>query len=180
MHLGTAAVPVQVRPLAADIARLRLARPLPLQVGDRAILSDHTRHHLPRGVVVLDVDPLPLRRRGAAAARAAQLAVIDGAPTLADQLDWRGAIRASDLAAWGVAIEPPAGTPSVGDWLVAPDRWTGWIEALRRAVRARQETSPPTRCCPGGGGRRRRTPRPRAGRRAGDRCRPAAEPIGRR
>ena len=142
MHLGTAAVPVRVRPLDRRTARLTLGRPLPLQTADRAILSDRSRHHLPRGVVVLDPDPLPFRRRGAAAARAAQLAVIDGAPTLADQLDWRGAVRASDLAAWGVAIEPPAGTPSVGNWFIAPDRWTGWIEALRRAVRARQETSP--------------------------------------
>ncbi len=142
LYVGTAAVPARLRPLDERTARLTLGQPLPLQTADRAILSDRSRYHLPRGVVVLDPDPLPLRRRGAAAARATQLAEIDGVPRLADQLGWRGAVRASDLTAWGVAVDPPAGTPTVGDWFIAPRQWAGWIEALRSAVQVRQASTP--------------------------------------
>ncbi len=71
LHVGSAAVPVRVRPLGPDTVRLRLARPLPLLVGDRALLRDPGRHHVSGGVRVLDVAPPPLARRGAAAARAA-------------------------------------------------------------------------------------------------------------
>ncbi|MEH0846095.1 selenocysteine-specific translation elongation factor, partial [Micromonospora sp. CPCC 205711] len=74
LHVGSAAVPARVRPLGADTVRLRLDRPLPLLIGDRALLRDPGRHHVAGGVTVLDVDPPPLRRRGAAAARAAVLA----------------------------------------------------------------------------------------------------------
>ncbi|MEU4666192.1 selenocysteine-specific translation elongation factor, partial [Micromonospora chalcea] len=73
LHAGSAAVPARVRPLGPDTVRLRLARPLPLLIGDRALLRDPGRHHVCGGVTVLDVDPPPLRRRGAAAARAAVL-----------------------------------------------------------------------------------------------------------
>ncbi|MEV4728205.1 selenocysteine-specific translation elongation factor, partial [Micromonospora humida] len=78
LHVGSAAVPVRVRPLGGDTVRLRLARPLPLLTGDRALLRDPGRHHVCGGVTVLDVAPPPLSRRGAAAARAAVLADLDG------------------------------------------------------------------------------------------------------
>ncbi|MFJ6956411.1 selenocysteine-specific translation elongation factor, partial [Micromonospora aurantiaca (nom. illeg.)] len=83
LHVGSAAVPARVRPLGPDTVRLRLARPLPLLIGDRALLRDPGRHHVAGGVTVLDVDPPPLRRRGAAAARTAVLAGLDGRPDLA-------------------------------------------------------------------------------------------------
>ncbi|MET8374026.1 selenocysteine-specific translation elongation factor, partial [Micromonospora profundi] len=86
LHVGSAAVPVRVRPLGADTVRLRLARPLPLLVGDRALLRDPGRHHVAGGVRVLDVAPPPLARRGAAAARAQVLADLDGRPDLAGEL----------------------------------------------------------------------------------------------
>src|SRR6478735_2888976 len=40
LHVGSAAVPVHVRPLGAVGARLRLARPLPLRVADVGLLRD--------------------------------------------------------------------------------------------------------------------------------------------
>src|SRR4051812_17571784 len=43
LHIGAAAVPVHVRPLGDDTARLRLDRPLPLRIGDRALLRDPGR-----------------------------------------------------------------------------------------------------------------------------------------
>ncbi len=73
LHVGTAAVAVQVRPLDGRLARLRLGRPLPLVAGDRAILRDPGAHLVLAGVEVLDAAPAELRRRGAASRRAAEL-----------------------------------------------------------------------------------------------------------
>ncbi|WP_405089499.1 selenocysteine-specific translation elongation factor [Micromonospora sp. NBC_01392] len=120
LHVGSAAVPARVRPLGPDTVRLRLARPLPLLIGDRALLRDPGRHHVAGGVTVLDVDPPPLRRRGAAAARAAVLAGLDGRPDPAGELRRRRLIRAGQLTRMGV---PPAVTPVAGDWLADPDHW---------------------------------------------------------
>lgn len=120
LHVGSAAVPARVRPLGPDTARLRLARPLPLLIGDRALLRDPGRHHVAGGVTVLDVDPPPLRRRGAAAARTAVLAGLDGRPDLAGELRRRRLVRAGDLTRMGV---PPTATPVAGQWLADPEHW---------------------------------------------------------
>ncbi|MEU2616153.1 selenocysteine-specific translation elongation factor [Micromonospora sp. NPDC007271] len=120
LHVGSAAVPARVRPLGPDTVRLRLARPLPLLIGDRALLRDPGRHHVAGGVTVLDVDPPPLRRRGAAAARAAVLAGLDGRPDLAGELRRRRLVRAGDLTRMGV---PATAAPVAGDWLVDPEHW---------------------------------------------------------
>ncbi|MER7335327.1 MULTISPECIES: selenocysteine-specific translation elongation factor [unclassified Micromonospora] len=120
LHVGAAAVPARVRPLGADTVRLRLARPLPLLVGDRALLRDPGRHHVAGGVTVLDVAPPPLTRRGAAAARAAVLATVDGRPDLAGELRRRGLVRAADLVRTGVEA---TGRPVAGDWLADPEHW---------------------------------------------------------
>jgi selenocysteine-specific elongation factor len=120
LHIGSAAVNAQIRPLGADTARLRLARPLPLVIGDSALLRDPGRHRVAGGVTVLDVAPPPLRRRGAAAARAADLARMEGQADLADELRRRQLVRRADLQRMGVpATEPPL----VGDWLADPTHW---------------------------------------------------------
>ena len=80
LHIGSAAVPVHVRPLWAPAARLRLARPLPLRVGDIGLLRDPGEHRIAAGIEVLDVRPPQLRRRGAARARADELATGRAAP----------------------------------------------------------------------------------------------------
>ncbi|GAA3782208.1 selenocysteine-specific translation elongation factor [Micromonospora maritima] len=120
LHLGSAAVPVRVRPLGPDTVRLRLARPLPLLIGDRALLRDPGRHHVAGGVTVLDVDPPPLRRRGAAVARAAVLAGLDGRPDPAGEVRRRRLVRAGQLTRMGV---PATAAPVAGDWLADPDHW---------------------------------------------------------
>ncbi|MEU0078999.1 selenocysteine-specific translation elongation factor [Micromonospora tulbaghiae] len=120
LHVGSAAVPARVRPLGPDTVRLRLVRPLPLLIGDRALLRDPGRHHVAGGVTVLDVDPPPLRRRGAAAARAAVLAGLDGRPDLAGELRRRRLVRAGDLTRMGV---PPTAAPVAGQWLADPEHW---------------------------------------------------------
>ncbi|MFG1843149.1 selenocysteine-specific translation elongation factor [Micromonospora sp. NPDC049175] len=120
LHVGSAAVPVRVRPLGADTVRLRLSRPLPLLVGDRALLRDPGRHHVAGGVRVLDVAPPPLARRGAAAARAQVLAALDGRPDLAGELRRRRLVRAGAMIRMGV---PVRAAPVAGDWLADPEHW---------------------------------------------------------
>ncbi|HEV7898192.1 MAG TPA: selenocysteine-specific translation elongation factor [Planosporangium sp.] len=127
LHVGSAAVTVRVRPLGKDTARLRMATGLPLRIGDRALLRDPGRHHVAGGVTVLDVSPPPLRRRGAAAARGGELAIMDGTPDESGELRRRGLVRGPDLERMGVAV---TAAPVAGDWLADPDLWS----ALRRRL----------------------------------------------
>ncbi|WFE92788.1 selenocysteine-specific translation elongation factor [Micromonospora sp. WMMD987] len=120
LHVGSAAVPARVRPLGGDTLRLRLARPLPLLVGDRALLRDPGRHHVCGGVTVLDVAPPPLARRGAAAARAAVLTGLHGQPDPAGELRRRRLVRAGELTRMGITGDV---APVVGDWLADPGHW---------------------------------------------------------
>jgi selenocysteine-specific elongation factor len=139
LHIGSAAVPARVRPLGADTARLRLAQPLPLRVGDRALLRDPGRHHVAGGVTVLDVAPPPLRRRGAAAARAAELSTMDGRPDPAGEVRRRRVVRRADLDRMGVPVTLP---PLAGDWLVDPAHRDRLAERLAAQV-ARFEAEHP-------------------------------------
>ncbi len=131
LHVGSAAVAARVRPLGADTARLRLARPLPLHVGDRAVLRDPGRRSVAGGAVVLDVAPPALRRRGSAAARAAVLAELDGRPDEAGELRRRGLARRGELARMGV---PARGAPVAGDWLADPGHWADLRTRLAEEV----------------------------------------------
>jgi selenocysteine-specific elongation factor len=124
LHIGSAAVPVRLRPLGDDAARLTLTRPLPLHIGDRLLLRDPGVRRVV-GADVLDVRPPALRRRGAAAARARELA--DGVPSGADLVRRHGLMRRPDLVAMGVV---PEGEPVAADWLADPAHW----ESLRRRL----------------------------------------------
>jgi selenocysteine-specific elongation factor len=139
LHMGSAAVPVHVRPLGEDTVRLRLARPLPLRIGDRALLRDPGKHHVAGGVTVLDVVPPGLSRRGAAAARAAELSLMDGVPDLAAEVARRRLIRAEDLAAMGV---PPSSPPTVAGWHVAPSLWSDLSGRVAAEVADYQKENP--------------------------------------
>ena len=97
LHVGSAAVPVHVRPLGTVGARLRLARPLPLRVGDVGLLRDPGEHRIAAGIEVLDVRPPQLRRRGAARARADELATGRVRPPVC--------MRANELRAMGFAAD---------------------------------------------------------------------------
>ncbi|MFA1542817.1 SelB domain-containing protein [Actinomadura monticuli] len=131
LHAGSAAVPVHVRPLGDDTARLALRRALPLRVGDVALLRDPGAHRVPAGVTVLDVRPEPFGRRGAAAARARELARVDGRPDGAGELRRRGLITRTELVAMGV---PVPSEPVAGDWLADPGHWEDLRGRLAAAV----------------------------------------------
>ena len=144
-HLGTAAVPVRLRVLGDDLIRLTLARPLPVEPGDRLVLRDPGRHAVAAGAVVLDVDPPPLRRRGAAAARAADLArerTANPADRLAEQVRRRSAVKVGTLAVLGVDVTAERLVRRVGEWLVDPGRWTHWQSALKQAVNTQAKQTP--------------------------------------
>lgn len=145
-YLGSAAVPVRLRPLGEDTARLRLAGPLPLRIGDRLVLRDPSRHDLLAGLTVLDVCPPALHRRGAAAARARSLRAADGRPDLGAEVARRGAVRRAALTSMGVpAADADLGTPGVvanGGWLIDAGRWQVWAAGLRAAVAEQARRTP--------------------------------------
>jgi len=124
LHLGSAAVPVRLRPLDGRVVRLTLRRPLPIAAGDVGLLRDPGRHAVLSGITVLDPRPRALSRRGAAAARGRELAALDAAGELAR----RQVMSVAELADLGLAppVEPVRG------WLVDPAH----LEALRRRLAA--------------------------------------------
>jgi selenocysteine-specific elongation factor len=143
LHVGSAAVAVHVRPLGPRFARLRPERPLPLRIGDRAVLRDPGRRAVVAGVVVLDVLPPALRRRGAAARRADELAEPD-VGTAAGELRCRGLVRTVDLVAMGVSRAEIDGelAARADGWLVAPSRAREAVSALAAAVQDHDAADP--------------------------------------
>ncbi|GGW15686.1 selenocysteine-specific translation elongation factor [Streptomyces capoamus] len=139
LHIGTAAVPVTVRPLGPDTARLTLRRGLPLRVGDRAVLREPGGTRRPCGVTVLDVRPPRLTRRGAGRARAAELETMTGRPDGAAELRRRKLVRRADLRAMGV---PVPGEPVAGDWLADTAHWQTLQDRLARQVLEHARTRP--------------------------------------
>ena len=142
LHVGSTAVAARVRPLGGDTARLQLHRALPLRAGDRALLRDPGAQTVASGVLVLDADPPALRRRGAAAVRAADLVSVGGVPDLGAEVARRGAVRRADLAALGVPLDDLSGVLAQGEWLVDLARWQAWSAALGAAVDAHAAAAP--------------------------------------
>jgi len=130
-HIGAAAVSAQVRPLGADTARLTLRQGLPLRISDRGLIRDPGLHRVIGGTTVLDVAPPSLRRRGAAIARAASLASLDGRPDELDELRRRGIVPRDELERMGV---PVTLRPVAGTWLVDADLWTSLRSQLPAVV----------------------------------------------
>ncbi|MYS50354.1 selenocysteine-specific translation elongation factor, partial [Streptomyces sp. SID6013] len=139
LHIGTAAVPVTVRPLGEDTARLSLTRGLPLRVGDRAVLREPGGRRAPCGLTVLDVSPPPLTRRGAGRTRAQELTAMTGRPDGAAELRRRRLVRRPDLEAMGIA---PPGPPVTGDWLADPAHWARLRDRLAAEVARHAERHP--------------------------------------
>ncbi|GAB2539215.1 selenocysteine-specific translation elongation factor [Brachybacterium huguangmaarense] len=135
-HIGTAAVPVRVRPFGADHARLVLDRPLPLAVGDRIVLRGSGEHAVLGGVRVLDVDPPALDRRGDGTRRASALAAMPADGDAMLEVSRRGAMREKDLRRAGIAVPDPLpdALRRVGAHLVDAAALARWGTTLRSAV----------------------------------------------
>ena len=165
VHAGSARTTAQLRPLGGLIARLTLAEPLPLHVGDRLLLRDPgsaaaafaqpgagagASRATPAGpgrpawpplvgAIVLDPAPPAFGRRGAAAAAGRELAAWPAVPAAADLLRRHGLLRATGLRAMGLA-ELPA--PVGGDWLADPEHWATLARQLRDSVAAHARQEP--------------------------------------
>jgi selenocysteine-specific elongation factor len=131
LHIGSAAVSARVRPLGVDTARLTLALPMPLRIGDRGLLRNPGAHHISGGTTVLDVVPPALTRRGAAAARSKILDELDGRPDERSELRRRGIVRLPDLQRMGVTTTI---APVHDDWLVDDQLLARLREKLRELV----------------------------------------------
>lgn len=151
LHVGATAVTVRTRPLAGedgDLVRLSLRHPLPLRVGDRALLRDPGSRRI-WGVQVLDPAPPALKRRGAAAVRAKALAQLSGAPDLASELERRGVVAADLLHRIGVPTEAlPEGTVTAAGWLMSGRRADEVAAGLRDAVAEHDRAHPLDRGVP--------------------------------
>ncbi|MDQ4009051.1 MAG: selenocysteine-specific translation elongation factor, partial [Actinomycetota bacterium] len=108
LHVGAAALGCHHRPLGDAIARLTLERAVPLRVGDRVLLRDPGSARL-WGADVLDPAAPPIRRRGGARERAAQLQPTQSSPDLADELRRRRWAQAALLRRIGVPTEHRGG-----------------------------------------------------------------------
>ncbi|MEO7447742.1 MAG: selenocysteine-specific translation elongation factor [Humibacillus sp.] len=150
VHVGTVAVEARVRPLGVgpdgrSAVRLGFATGLTLSVGDRLILRDAGSRAM-TGALVVDADPPPLARRGAAARRAQEVVGLTGIPDLAREVARREAMTIDDARRLGVTVpeeEAPAlGVTRRGRWLVHDAAWALWRGQLRAAVLARAAAEP--------------------------------------
>jgi selenocysteine-specific elongation factor len=147
LHLGATAVSVHHRPLADDLARLTLDRPLPLRVGDRMLLRDPGSRAV-WGVTVLDPAPPELDRRGAAAQRAKVLLAADGVPDPDAEVERRGVVHQTLLRQIGA---PPTDTTehvAAGGWLMSRTRAAEARRAVEELVRSHERSSPLDRGLP--------------------------------
>ena len=153
LHVGTAAVPCRIRPVAPDAAdaadgrlavRIRLERPLVLRSGDRLLLTGTGDRRVVAGGVVCD--PLPSSPRGRAARAAHAHAVTAVAAALREHRDddvvralvaLGGGIRSHDelahaLGTTALRLPEPEGTVRIGEALALEERLAGLPDALER------------------------------------------------
>ncbi|MFW9219169.1 selenocysteine-specific translation elongation factor [Corynebacterium striatum] len=134
-HTGTAGVEAHVRPLSADFARIRLSQPLALELGDRFVLRGPGARHVLAGVEVVDLNPPQLRRRGAAARWAEQLAGQQDYKSPALTLQQRGYALIEDLRRDGYTVDaPPAGVIAFSKWWITAAQVGQWKQQLGGAV----------------------------------------------
>ncbi len=147
VHIGAARITARLRLLGGLIARLTLAEPLPLHVGDRLLLRDPGSAAVAKpdswpaltGATVLDVAPPAFAGRGAAAAAARELAGWPPRPGAAELLRRHGLLQSGALSAMGVTGLPE---PVAGDWVADPAHWARLRQRLAEAVAAYQARVP--------------------------------------
>jgi selenocysteine-specific elongation factor len=141
LHIGATSLSVHVRPLGAGLARLGLDRPLPLRIGDRALLRDPGSRRV-WGAAVLDPAPPGLERRGAARTRAVELAAMGGTTDQASEVSRRGIVRRSLLEQIGVGGPDARGTVTAGAWLVSEEQAAELRKRMGELVAAHEREAP--------------------------------------
>jgi selenocysteine-specific elongation factor len=169
VHAGPARTVARVRMLSDKIARISWRDPVPLHVGDRVLLREPgergARGRPPRpsdlvaaqpggrlaaapaaatgpttrGLIVLDVAPPSLGRRGSGGSAATELESWPDPPAAADLLRRHGLLRASALLAMGISDHPE---PVAGEWLADPGHWADLAGRLGEAVTAQAAREP--------------------------------------
>lgn len=142
LHIGAAAVPVRIRMLGTNAARLRLGHALPLRVGDRGVLREPGLRRVAAGIVALDVAPPALERRGAGRERASELAHAAPEPaehTGRQHLRRQRFARLPDLVAMGLR---PTGRRVAEDWYVDESAWSDLVGRARDEHRRWRATHP--------------------------------------
>ena len=136
LHIGSAQVQAQVRPLGEGHVRLTLEQPLPLAVGDRMVLRKPGDRHVYAGVAVLDVDPPALSRRGASTRRAADLAALPLHGDAVHEVTRRGAVQRADLVRFGLDVPetPPTGIVAFRGWWIHAPQVIAWRNTLTDAL----------------------------------------------
>jgi selenocysteine-specific elongation factor len=153
LHVGSAAVPARVRILAGDdpasrFARLVLDRPLALTRGERGVLRDPGGQRVAAGIIVADLVPPLLRRRGAAKARAAELAA--GLDPVAE-VERRSSVSRRILDQLGILpadVPLPPGLREVAGLVVTENSWERWAQQLKEQAAAHAEAAPLERGLP--------------------------------
>lgn len=142
LHVGSTVLSAHYRPLGPGLARLTVSRPLPLRIGDRALIRDPGTRRL-WGITVLDPAPPPLRRRGAARERAGELTGPQAPADPAIQIERRGLVPVDLLTRIGVATQPlPAGVVTGGGWLLSGARAEASARAAETVVAEHAAHSP--------------------------------------
>jgi selenocysteine-specific elongation factor len=128
----------QLEPDGRAFVRIRLTRPLVLDVFDRFVVREAGRRETLAGGTVLDVAP-PRRAGADVAERLERRAAANRAELPALLADERGAVLAVE-AAQLTGAEP--GGPRLGDWLVRPDVAAEAMDRLDDALRNYHEQHP--------------------------------------
>ena len=126
LHVGAVSLVARCRPLDGDLVRLTLSRPLPLRVGDRALLRDPgSRAGVGRarpGPAAATAAPAGRRRRPGADA----LRGLTGKPDLVSEVGRRevvgGSIPCAGSACRDSARTEAAAVVRAGPWLMSADR----------------------------------------------------------
>ena len=139
LHVGSADHPARARPLGESHARVTLDQVLPWRVGDRALLRDPGTRRLWSALVV-DVDPLPLRRRGAGRRRAEALE--GAAPGSLAEVRLRSRQAEHPTVLGRLGLGDPADAVRVGPWWADPEALRAWTDRVREGVREHHAAHP--------------------------------------
>ena len=140
LHIGSAAIACRARPIGDRHVRLTLAEPLPLHVGDRALVREPGRPGALVGLTVLDLRPATLSGRGAAARRSGELAGLATSADVAAHLLDAGPQAVEDLTAMGLPAD--GGIEVAPGWRVSEHRWRDLGGALASMIATELDRDP--------------------------------------